>query len=470
MRLARWCEYFEGTLDPAAAQADELVASVHRLMLPRGPGAAAAGAGERRHRRGRRAGAAVRRGGHRVVPHRAHVPRRAPPARRAADPGRGRRAARRRRWRRCFRCSGGTSCRSSPRWTGCPPRSGCWTRRCTSSCPNITELSVRVALAEARGEKNENDLRLHAGRAPPARAEPDARAARGPARARRAGPVRPAGPGDRRGHRPADQAGQRPAAGDHDPAGRGRCRSSRSSETDAKKVLAEVAAETGVELTTPLGTMIELPRAAMTAGQIAEVAEFFSFGTNDLTQTTWGFSRDDVEAAFFSTYLEMGIFGISPFETLDVEGVGELVRIGTERGPGHPPGPQGRRVRRARRRPRLGALLPPRSGWTTCPAHRSASPSPGSKPVGSRSRPQPVQTAADGAMPQPDPVEPNEHDNNRVRIQQPSDTRSELTSQGRPFMPPSARSPVPLVRGGRGRTGPSGGATRVDGQQREAGR
>ena len=79
-------------------------------------------------------------------------------------------------------------------------------------------------------------------------------------------------------------------------------------------------------------TWSELPRAALTAGQIAESAEFFSFGTNDLTQTTWGFSRDDVEAAFFSTYLEMGIFGVSPFETIDVDGVGELVRIGTARG------------------------------------------------------------------------------------------------------------------------------------------
>ena len=97
-------------------------------------------------------------------------------------------------------------------------------------------------------------------------------------------------------------------------------------------VLAEEAAREGVELGATVGTMIELPRAAMTAGQIAEAAEFFSFGTNDLTQTTWGFSRDDVEAAFFSTYLEMGIFGVSPFETLDVEGVGELVRLGTERG------------------------------------------------------------------------------------------------------------------------------------------
>jgi pyruvate, orthophosphate dikinase len=94
----------------------------------------------------------------------------------------------------------------------------------------------------------------------------------------------------------------------------------------AEKVLREV----GVEA--PIGTMIELPRAALTAGQIAEAAEFFSFGTNDLTQTTWGFSRDDVEAAFFSRYLELGIFGVSPFETLDVDGVGRLVRVAAEQG------------------------------------------------------------------------------------------------------------------------------------------
>ena len=78
--------------------------------------------------------------------------------------------------------------------------------------------------------------------------------------------------------------------------------------------------------------MIELPRAAVTADEIAEQAEFFSFGTNDLTQMTWGFSRDDVEAAFFSQYLERGIFGISPFETLDRVGVGALVREAVERG------------------------------------------------------------------------------------------------------------------------------------------
>ena len=91
--------------------------------------------------------------------------------------------------------------------------------------------------------------------------------------------------------------------------------------------------------------MIELPRAALTAGQIAEAADFFSFGTNDLTQTTWGFSRDDVEAAFFSAYLEKGIFGVSPFESLDIDGVGALVRIGCEQGRATRPGPQARRVR-----------------------------------------------------------------------------------------------------------------------------
>lgn len=88
----------------------------------------------------------------------------------------------------------------------------------------------------------------------------------------------------------------------------------------------DVEAELGVEVPHKIGTMIELPRAAMTAGAIAGSADFFSFGTNDLTQMTWGFSRDDVEASFFSTYLAQGVFPVSPFESLDVEGVGALVR------------------------------------------------------------------------------------------------------------------------------------------------
>jgi pyruvate,orthophosphate dikinase len=93
---------------------------------------------------------------------------------------------------------------------------------------------------------------------------------------------------------------------------------------------AGILAELGVEA--PIGTMIEVPRAAMTAGQIAEAADFFSFGTNDLTQMTWGFSRDDVEASFFSRYLDLGIFGVSPFESLDRDGVGRLVRLAVDEG------------------------------------------------------------------------------------------------------------------------------------------
>jgi pyruvate,orthophosphate dikinase len=101
---------------------------------------------------------------------------------------------------------------------------------------------------------------------------------------------------------------------------------------EAERICVEVCEREGVDVKHLIGTMIELPRAAITAGQIAEAADFFSFGTNDLTQTTWGFSRDDVEAAFFSAYLEKGIFGVSPFESIDVDGVGALVRIGAEEG------------------------------------------------------------------------------------------------------------------------------------------
>jgi pyruvate,orthophosphate dikinase len=99
-----------------------------------------------------------------------------------------------------------------------------------------------------------------------------------------------------------------------------------------ENVLAEVEQETGIHLHTPIGTMIEVPRGALTAAAIAGSAEFFSFGTNDLTQMTWGFSRDDVEAAFFGKYLQLGIFGVSPFETIDRAGVGRLIEIAVSEG------------------------------------------------------------------------------------------------------------------------------------------
>ncbi|MCM2425167.1 pyruvate, phosphate dikinase [Streptomyces sp. RKAG337] len=101
---------------------------------------------------------------------------------------------------------------------------------------------------------------------------------------------------------------------------------------EVEAVLAQVSLSAGVTVTCPIGTMIELPRAALTADRIAEQADFFSFGTNDLTQTTWGFSRDDVEGSFFATYLAQGIFAASPFETIDRDGVGRLVEIAVREG------------------------------------------------------------------------------------------------------------------------------------------
>ncbi|MFJ6750451.1 pyruvate, phosphate dikinase [Streptomyces sp. NPDC091266] len=191
--------------------------------------------------------------------------------------------------------------------------------------PDITELSVRVALAEARKDANENDLRLLQAVHKLHEQNPMLGL-----RGVRLGLVIP-GLFAMQVRAIAEAAAERKNA-KGDPRAEimiplvGTVQELEIVREEAERVIAEVEKARGVSLKLTLGTMIELPRAALTAGQIAESADFFSFGTNDLTQTVWGFSRDDVEASFFTAYLEKGIFGVSPFETIDKDGVGALVR------------------------------------------------------------------------------------------------------------------------------------------------
>lgn len=191
--------------------------------------------------------------------------------------------------------------------------------------PDITELSVRVALAEARKDANENDLRLLQAVHKLHEQNPMLGL-----RGVRLGLVIP-GLFAMQVRAIAEASAERRKAGG-DPRAEimiplvGTVQELEIVREEAEQVIARVEETSGVSLSLTLGTMIELPRAALTAGQIAESADFFSFGTNDLTQTVWGFSRDDVEASFFTAYLEKGIFGVSPFETIDKDGVGSLVR------------------------------------------------------------------------------------------------------------------------------------------------
>ncbi|MFF3401252.1 pyruvate, phosphate dikinase [Streptomyces sp. NPDC002659] len=197
--------------------------------------------------------------------------------------------------------------------------------------PDITELSVRVALAESRKDANENDLRLLQAVHKLHEQNPMLGL-----RGVRLGLVIP-GLFAMQVRAIAEAAAERKNA-KGDPRAEimiplvGTVQELEIVREEADQVIAEVQAATGTNLKLTIGTMIELPRAALTAGQIAEAAQFFSFGTNDLTQTVWGFSRDDVEASFFTAYLEKGIFGVSPFETIDRDGVGALVRSAVEAG------------------------------------------------------------------------------------------------------------------------------------------
>ncbi|MGW0764394.1 pyruvate, phosphate dikinase [Streptomyces sp. NPDC002676] len=197
--------------------------------------------------------------------------------------------------------------------------------------PDITELSVRVALAESRQEPHENDLRLLQAVHRLHEQNPMLGL-----RGVRLGLVIP-GLFTMQVRAIAEAAAERKNA-KGDPRAEimiplvGTVQELEIVREEADQVIAEVQAATGTQLKLAIGTMIELPRAALTAGQIAEAAEFFSFGTNDLTQTVWGFSRDDVEASFFTAYLEKGIFGVSPFETIDKDGVGSLVKAAAKAG------------------------------------------------------------------------------------------------------------------------------------------
>jgi pyruvate, orthophosphate dikinase len=111
------------------------------------------------------------------------------------------------------------------------------------------------------------------------------------------------------------------------------------------RAAADIEASTGVAVPYTVGTMVETPRAALIADQLAGIAQFLSFGTNDLTQLTYGFSRDDVEAQLLTAYIEQKLLPVSPFASLDLDGVGALISTAITRAPHD----QTRHLRRARR-------------------------------------------------------------------------------------------------------------------------
>jgi pyruvate,orthophosphate dikinase len=192
--------------------------------------------------------------------------------------------------------------------------------------PDLTELSVRVAVTEARGEQVDPHDRLLVDAVRRLHEQNPMLGLRGV----RLGLVIPGLVAMQVRALAEAAAARRDAGGDPRPEVMIPLVATVQELETVREQVEQVLAEVGVEAL--VGTMIETPRAAVTAGEIAGAADFFSFGTNDLTQMTWGFSRDDVEASFFSRYLELGIFGVSPFESLDVAGVGALVRQGADDG------------------------------------------------------------------------------------------------------------------------------------------
>ncbi len=197
--------------------------------------------------------------------------------------------------------------------------------------PDLTDLSVKVALAEERGEVDEHDrvLLQHVRRLHEQNPMLGLRGVRlgiqipGLFRMQARAILEAAADRTAAGMRPVPEIMIPLVAS---------VRELEIVKADILAVAQEIEESRGVTLAYSVGTMIELPRAAFLANRIAAEADFFSFGTNDLTQMAWGFSRDDVEASFFSRYFEHAIFDVSPFESLDQLGVGGMVEMGTKKG------------------------------------------------------------------------------------------------------------------------------------------
>ncbi|GAA2758500.1 pyruvate, phosphate dikinase [Actinopolymorpha rutila] len=322
--------YFEGELDPAAAQADELVRSVHRLMT----------VADARRRLGVRANA--------------DLPDDAARARAMGAAGIGlcrtehMFLGERRRYVEALILAEDDAERAAAleellplqradfegllaAMDGLPVTVRLLDPPLHEFLPDLTELSVRVSLAGERGEQDPRDQRLLRA----VRRLHEQNPMMG-LRGVRLGLVVP-GLYALQVRAVAEAAAARERAGG-DPRVEvmiplvSTVQELELSREEAERTIAGVRERTGLTGPIPVGTMVELPRAALTAGAIARAADFFSFGTNDLTQTTWGFSRDDVEAAFFAAYLERGVFGVSPFESLDLAGVGRLVDLAVREG------------------------------------------------------------------------------------------------------------------------------------------
>ncbi len=267
------------------------------------------------------------------------------------DHGRHGRRTGKRRWPRSCRCSARISSSCSRSCAGCPSPSACSIRRCTSSCPTRARrwrrsprragVSADAVQARAAQLHESNPMLGHRGC--------------------RLGITYP------EIYEMQARAIFEAAAAVHKEIGEtveaeimiplvSIPKELSLMKAVVEKVAAEVEKATGFKLPYLIGTMIELPRAALLAGEIAKDAQFFSFGTNDLTQTTYGLSRDDA-ARFINAYERQGIIKQDPFISLDPDGVGELVKIAAERGRKTRANAEARHLRRAWRRPGLDPFL-----------------------------------------------------------------------------------------------------------------